>query len=97
MNMHSRQFLVHHQGETAHCKLDMRGIDWVNIMSGSKYRAEIADEMIKAYGEDWISAYCERVMDPNFKLEEKEARLKEGDLDPEEAQQDDEEELEEAV
>ena len=53
--------------------------------------------MIKAYGEDWISAYCERVMDPNFKLEEKEARLKEGDLDPEEAQQDDEEELEEAV
>ena len=97
MNKHSRQFLVHHQGETAHCKLDMRGIDWVNIMSGSKYRAEIADEMIIAYGEDWISAYCERVMDPNFKLEEKEARLKEGDLDPEEAQQDDEEELEEAV
>ena len=99
MNKHSRQFLVHHQGETAHCKLDMRGIDYVNIMSGSKYRAEIADEMMEQYGNDWISAYCERVKDPNFKLEEKAARLKDGEpeSEPEDDEQNNEEELAEAV
>lgn len=62
LGKYSREFLVRYQGETAHCKLDMKGIDAVKILSGSKARAELADKLIARYGADpdlWLPAYAE--------------------------------------
>lgn len=57
MGKYSREFLVRYQGETAHCKLNMRGIDTVKILSGSKSRALLADKLMREHGSDWMPAY----------------------------------------
>lgn len=57
MGKYSREFLVRYQGETAHCKLDMRGIDTVKILSGSKSRAILAEKLMREHGSDWMPAY----------------------------------------
>jgi virB4 len=75
LGKYSREFLVRHQGETAHCKLNMRGIETVKVLSGSAYRAQIADEMIAQYGkDDWLPAYFERLSQPAIKAEEERLR-----------------------
>lgn len=60
LGKHSRQFLVRHQGSTAHCKLELRGVREVEVMSGSASKTEIADRIIAKYGDEtdeWIEHY----------------------------------------
>lgn len=57
LGKHSREFLVRHQGSTAHCKLSLTGIKEVDVMSGSASRAALADSLIDAHGDNWLPAY----------------------------------------
>ena len=64
LGKHSREFLVRHQGSTAHCKLALRNIKEVEVMSGSASKAEIADRIIEKYGDDpnvWVDKYYEAI------------------------------------
>lgn len=64
MGVTSREFLIRYQGETTHCKLNLRGIKAVEVMSGSEDRARLAQRLIREYGEspeNWLPAYYEQV------------------------------------
>lgn len=57
LGKHSREFLVRHQGSTAHCKLSLKGIKEVDVMSGSASKSELADLLIKEHGDNWLPEY----------------------------------------
>lgn len=57
LGKHSREFLVRHQNSTAHCKLSLKGIKEVDVMSGSASKSALADALIEAHGDNWLSEY----------------------------------------
>lgn len=57
LGKHSREFLVRHQGSTAHCKLSLKGIKEVDVMSGSASKSSLADRLIEAHGDHWLPEY----------------------------------------
>ncbi|MBS9783430.1 MAG: hypothetical protein KGV46_02635 [Pasteurella sp.] len=62
MHKNSREFLIKYQGETTHCKLDLKGIDAVNVLSGSQKRAEHAITLQNEYGDEWLDKYYQTVL-----------------------------------
>lgn len=61
MHNRSREFLIKYQGETTHCKLDLNGIDAVDVLSGSEERALLAEKLQKEYGYEWLGQYYEHL------------------------------------
>lgn len=57
LGKHSREFLVKHQAATAHCKLSLKGIKEVDVMSGSASKSSLADRLIEAHGDHWLPEY----------------------------------------
>lgn len=70
MRKNSREFLIRYQGETTHCKLDLKGIPAVDVFSGSKDRALQAESLIKRHGENWLDEYYRTVKQLGDKHEE---------------------------
>ncbi len=62
MHKNSREFLIKYQGETTHCKLDLNGIDAVNVLSGSEERAIHAEKLQAQHGDEWLSIYYKTVL-----------------------------------
>lgn len=64
MGVTSREFLIRYQGETTHCKLNLKGIREVDVMSGSEDRARLAQRLMHEYGndpKDWLEPYYSQV------------------------------------
>ncbi|MBR3424691.1 MAG: hypothetical protein IKG79_01385 [Neisseriaceae bacterium] len=61
MNPKSRQFLVRQSGESTHCKLNLKGVQAVDVLSGSLARALHAEKLQKQYGDEWLEKYYETV------------------------------------
>lgn len=61
MNPKSRQFLVRQSGESTHCKLNLKGVRAVDVLSGSLARALHAEKLQKQYGDEWLEKYYETV------------------------------------
>lgn len=72
MGTNSREFLVKHQGETTHCRLNLKGVKAVDVLSGSEARAKYADQLIREYGTSWLEQYYSTVKNLSFKDKETE-------------------------
>lgn len=57
----SREFLVKYQGETTHCRLNLRGVKEVDVLSGSQARAVLADRLQQESPNDWLEKYYQEL------------------------------------
>ena len=61
MGEFSRKFIVQQDEYFVQNCLDLRGIREVDVMSGAKDRAEIANDLIAKHGEEWLEHYYDAI------------------------------------
>ena len=72
MNPKSRQFLVRQSGESTHCKLNLKGVRAVDVLSGSLARALHAERLQQKYGDEWLEHYYATIKDVGVYVKDEE-------------------------
>ena len=80
MNPKSRQFLVKQSGESVHCKLNLKGVRAVDVLSGSLARALHAEKLQQQYSEDWLERYYDTVKEIGSYVKQDDEPINEHDI-----------------